>query len=164
MEVTIYTLGCKVNQYETQALETELVRRGHVLVPFEGNADAFIINTCSVTAVSDKKSRNVVRRARRRCPNAVVAVCGCYVQTHEDEAKTLGADLITVSSHKIHGPKGAGGLHSSSSSRCSGSSNGTPAEDRKYLSVRRWCSGDCSRAPACGRGPFRCALSFLDGV
>lgn len=94
MEVAIYTLGCKVNQYETQALETELVRRGHVLVPFEGNADAFIINTCSVTAVSDKKSRNVVRRARRRCPNAVVAVCGCYVQTHEDEAKTLGADLL----------------------------------------------------------------------
>jgi len=94
MEVAIYTLGCKVNQYETQALETELVRRGHVLVPFEGNADAFIINTCSVTAVSDKKSRNVVRRARRRCPDAVVAVCGCYVQTHEEEAKTLGADLL----------------------------------------------------------------------
>ena len=94
MEVAIYTLGCKVNQYETQALETELVHRGHVLVPFDGNADAFIINTCSVTAVSDKKSRNVVRRARRRCPDAVVAVCGCYVQTHEDEAKTLGADLL----------------------------------------------------------------------
>ena len=94
MEVAIYTLGCKVNQYETQALETELVRRGHILVPFEGNADAYIINTCSVTAVSDKKSRNVVRRARRRCPDAVVAVCGCYVQTHEEEAKTLNADLL----------------------------------------------------------------------
>ena len=94
MEVAIYTLGCKVNQYETQALETELVRRGHVLVPFEGRADAFIINTCSVTAVSDKKSRNVVRRARRRCPDAVVAVCGCYVQTHAEEAQTLGADLL----------------------------------------------------------------------
>ena len=94
MEVAIYTLGCKVNQYETQALETELVRRSHVLVPFDGTADAFIINTCSVTAVSDKKSRNVVRRARRRCPDAVVAVCGCYVQTHQEEAQTLGADLL----------------------------------------------------------------------
>ena len=94
MEVAIYTLGCKVNQYETQALETELLRRGHRLVSFESEADAVIINTCSVTAVSDKKSRNVVRRARRRCPDAVVAVCGCYVQTHEDEAKTLGADLL----------------------------------------------------------------------
>ena len=94
MKVAFYTLGCKVNQYETQALETELVRRGHTLVPFEGEADAYIINTCSVTAVSDKKSRNVVRRARRRCPHAVVAVCGCYVQTHPEEAKTLGTDLL----------------------------------------------------------------------
>ena len=94
MKVAIYTLGCKVNQYETQALETELVRRGHVLVPFEGEADAYIVNTCSVTAVSDKKSRNVVRRARRRCPDAVVSVCGCYVQTHAEEAQTLGADLL----------------------------------------------------------------------
>lgn len=94
MKVAIYTLGCKVNQYETQALEAELVRRGHSLVHFEDEADAYIINTCSVTAVSDKKSRNVVRRARRRSPGAVVAVCGCYVQTHADEAQTLGADLL----------------------------------------------------------------------
>ena len=94
MKVAIYTLGCKVNQYETQALETELIHRGHILVPFEDEADAYIVNTCSVTAVSDKKSRNVVRRARRRCPNAVVSVCGCYVQTHADEAQTLGADLL----------------------------------------------------------------------
>ena len=94
MKVAIYTLGCKVNQYETQAMETELIRRGHTLTSFEEEADAYIINTCSVTAVSDKKSRNVVRRARRRCPNAIVAVCGCYVQTHVDEAQTLGADLL----------------------------------------------------------------------
>ena len=57
MRVAIYTLGCKVNQYETQAMEQELTRRGHTLVPFEDTADAYIINTCSVTAVSDKKSR-----------------------------------------------------------------------------------------------------------
>ncbi len=94
MKVAIYTLGCKVNQYETQALETELVRRGHTLVPFEGQADAYIVNTCSVTAVSDKKSRNIVRRARRRRPDAVVAVCGCYVQTHAEQAKALQADLL----------------------------------------------------------------------
>ena len=94
MKAAIYTLGCKVNQYETQALEAELVRRGHSLVPFEEEADAYIINTCSVTAVSDKKSRSVVRRARRRSPGGVVAVCGCYVQTHADEAQTLDADLL----------------------------------------------------------------------
>ncbi len=94
MKVAIYTLGCKVNQYETQAMETELAHRGHILVPFEDEADAYIINTCSVTAVSDKKSRNVARRARRRCPNSVVAVCGCYVQTHPEQARALEADLL----------------------------------------------------------------------
>ena len=94
MRAAIYTLGCKVNQYETQAMEQELRRRGHELVDFEDSADAYIINTCSVTAVSDKKSRQMIRRAKRRSPNAVVAACGCYVQTHTDEAKTLGIDLI----------------------------------------------------------------------
>ena len=94
MRVAIYTLGCKVNQYETQAMEQELRRRGHELVDFEDSADAYIINTCSVTAVSDKKSRQMIRRAKRRSPNAVVAACGCYIQTHTDEAKGLGIDLI----------------------------------------------------------------------
>ena len=94
MRAAIYTLGCKVNQYETQAMEQELRRRGHELVDFEYSADAYMINTCSVTAVSDKKSRQMIRRARRRSPGAVVAACGCYVQTHTDEAKTLGIDLI----------------------------------------------------------------------
>ena len=68
MRVAIYTLGCKVNQYETQAMEQELLRRGHTLVPFEEEADAYIINTCSVTAVSDKKSRQMIRRAKKRNP------------------------------------------------------------------------------------------------
>ena len=94
MRVAIYTLGCKVNQYETQAMEQELQRRGHTLVDFESPADAYIINTCSVTAVSDKKSRQMIRRAKSRTPQAVVAACGCYVQTHTPEAQELGIDLI----------------------------------------------------------------------
>ena len=94
MRVAIYTLGCKVNQYETQAMEQELTRRGHTLVPFEDTADAYIINTCSVTAVSDKKSRQMIRRCKKRNPAAVVAACGCYVQTHPDEAAGLDIDLI----------------------------------------------------------------------
>ena len=76
MRVAFYTLGCKVNQYETQAMEGELRRRGHTVVPFDGPADAYVINSCAVTAVSDKKSRQAVRRARKQAPGAVVAVCG----------------------------------------------------------------------------------------
>ncbi len=94
MNIAFYTLGCKVNQYETQALEQEFVRRGHVLVDFEGPADIYVINTCSVTAVSDKKSRQVIRRARKENPDAVVAVCGCYPQTHPDDMDGLGIDLV----------------------------------------------------------------------
>ena len=65
MKIAFYTLGCKVNQYETQALEQVLTGRGHTLVPFDGEADAYIINTCTVTAVSDKKSRQMLSQKRR---------------------------------------------------------------------------------------------------
>ena len=94
MRVGIYTLGCKVNQYETQAMEQELLRRGHELVSFESVADAYIVNTCSVTAISDKKSRQMLRRCRRLNGEAVLAACGCYVQTHADEAATLDVDIV----------------------------------------------------------------------
>ena len=94
MKIAFYTLGCKVNQYETQALEQLVTQRGHSLVPFEETADAYVINTCTVTAVSDKKSRQVIRRARHAAPGAVVAVCGCYPQTHPDDVEKLGVDLI----------------------------------------------------------------------
>ena len=101
MRYAIYTLGCKVNQYETQALETELLRRGHTLVPFEDEADAYIINTCTVTAVSDRKSRNAIRRAKKRNPAAVVAVCGCYAQTAPDDVAALGVDLVSGTGDRL---------------------------------------------------------------
>lgn len=95
MRVAFYTLGCKVNQYETQALEQLFTQRGHTLVPFEDEADAYIVNTCTVTAVSDKKSRQVIRRARKNAPGALIAVCGCYPQTHPDDMEALSVDLVS---------------------------------------------------------------------
>ena len=94
MTVAFYTLGCKVNQYETQALEQLFTGRGHLLVPFEGEADVYIINSCTVTAVSDKKSRQTIRQVRKRAPDALVAVCGCYPQTHPDDMANLPVDLV----------------------------------------------------------------------
>ena len=94
MKVAIYTLGCKVNQYETQAMEQSLRARGHEVVDFADAADAYVVNTCSVTAVSDQKSRQMVRRAKKQHPEAVVAVCGCYPQTHADDVRKLDVDLI----------------------------------------------------------------------
>ena len=94
MKIAIYTLGCKVNQYESQAMEQALRARGHAVVPFAEEADAYIVNTCSVTAVSDQKSRQVIHGVQRKHPAAVVAVCGCYAQTHVDDVRKLGVDLI----------------------------------------------------------------------
>ena len=94
MKVAIYTLGCKVNQYETQAMEQELRRRGHQVVAFEEAADAYVVNSCSVTAVSDRKSRQMLYRVRREHPEAVLALCGCYSQTHPEDVEKLDVDLI----------------------------------------------------------------------
>ena len=101
MNIAIYTLGCKVNQYETQAMEQELLRRGHALTDFDGPADAYIVNTCTVTAVSDKKCRNIIRRARKNAPDAVVAVCGCYAQTDPESVGALGVDLVSGSAGRM---------------------------------------------------------------
>lgn len=93
MRISIYTLGCKVNQYETQAMERALLARGHTLVPFGAPCDAAVVNTCTVTAVSDHKGRQAIRRAVRS--GAVVAVCGCYAQTAPDAVQALGVDLVS---------------------------------------------------------------------
>ena len=94
MRVAIYTLGCKMNQYETQAMEQLLRQKGHQVVDFSEAADAYVVNTCSVTAVSDQKSRKVLHRVRRERPGAVLAVCGCYPQTHVEDVRKLDVDLI----------------------------------------------------------------------
>ena len=94
MKVAICTLGCKVNQYETQAMEQELRRRGHEIVDFSSPADAYVVNSCSVTAVSDRKSLQQLSRVRREHPAAVAALCGCYVQTHLEEVRQLDVDLL----------------------------------------------------------------------
>ena len=94
MKYAFYTLGCKVNQYETQAMQQLLLARGDTLGEFDGVCDCYIINTCTVTAVSDKKSRNAIRRARKLTPNAVIGVCGCYAQTAPEEIRKLDVDVL----------------------------------------------------------------------
>ncbi|MCI9243119.1 MAG: tRNA (N(6)-L-threonylcarbamoyladenosine(37)-C(2))-methylthiotransferase MtaB [Lawsonibacter sp.] len=101
MRAAFCTLGCKVNQYETQALERLFTQRGHVLVPFEGEADVYIINSCTVTAVSDKKSRQTARQARKRAPQALVALCGCYPQTHPEDMGDLPVDLVAGTGDRV---------------------------------------------------------------
>ena len=94
MKYIISTLGCKVNQYETQAMETLLQSHGHEPAKAGELADAVIVNTCAVTAESGRKSRQTIRRLREENPGAVIAVCGCYSQLDPDEAEELGARVI----------------------------------------------------------------------
>ena len=94
MKFSFYTLGCKTNQYETQAMEQLLRQLGHDIGDFEESCDGYVINTCSVTAVADKKNRAVIRRCRRDHPEAIIAVCGCYSQHDPQAAEKLGVDVI----------------------------------------------------------------------
>ena len=94
MKFAFYTLGCKTNQYETQAMEQLLLQQGHQIGSFDSDCDGYVINTCSVTAVADKKNRAVIRRCRREHPGAVIAVCGCYSQHDPQAAEKLEADVI----------------------------------------------------------------------
>ena len=98
MKYAIYTLGCKVNQYETQAMEQILDEMGHEAGSFDGICDCYIINTCTVTAVSDKKSRNMIRRVRKQNPNAVIGVCGCYAQVDPAAVQALDVDVVVGTS------------------------------------------------------------------
>ena len=100
MIIGFYTLGCKVNQYETQAMEQLFRDRGHEIGDFSGVCDGYIINTCSVTAVADKKNRAVIRRCRRDNPAAIIGVCGCYSQHAPEALRELDVDVIGGSAQR----------------------------------------------------------------
>ncbi len=104
--VAFHTLGCKVNHYETEAIWQLFKEENYERVDFEQNADVFVINTCTVTNTGDKKSRQVIRRAIRRNPEAVVCVTGCYAQTASAEIMEIpGVDIVvgTQDRHKLLG-------------------------------------------------------------
>ena len=100
-KVAFCTLGCKVNQYETSAMEQKLIKAGYEIVGFEDIADIYIINTCTVTNMADKKSRQMIRRAKQINPNALVIAAGCYSQVAKgklEEIKEL--DVILGNNEK----------------------------------------------------------------
>ena len=101
MRVAFYTLGCKVNQYETQALSELFEGRGHIVVPFSEQADCYIVNSCTVTAQGDKKARQMLRRAKAGRPGAAAALTGCYPQAFPGAAAAIAeADIVTGSSNR----------------------------------------------------------------
>ncbi len=95
MKVTFYTLGCKVNQYETEAMREAFAAAGHTPVPNSAPFDAAVINSCTVTAESDRKTRQILHKVRRENPEAIIILTGCMVQAFSEEAKALtDADVV----------------------------------------------------------------------
>lgn len=101
MKIAFHTLGCKVNQYETEAMKGQFKAAGCTIVGEEDAADVYIINTCTVTNLADRKSRQYIRRMKKKCPKAVVAVTGCYAQVKPDEVASLEeVDIVAGTGEK----------------------------------------------------------------
>jgi len=99
------TLGCKVNQYETEGIIRSFLEKGYSITDFSEKADVYVINSCSVTSIADRKARTLVRNARKTNPDAVIVLCGCYSQTHSDAAEKIPeADIIIGSANKENIP------------------------------------------------------------
>ncbi len=105
MRVAIVTLGCKVNQYESRALQEALERRGHVVVPLEEAPDVVVVNSCTVTHRSDRDTRAWVRRARRARPGVRVVVTGCYAQVDPEALRALEVDAVVGTADKASVPE-----------------------------------------------------------
>ena len=99
-KAALHNLGCKVNAYETEAMQEMLENAGYEIVPFKEGADIYIINTCTVTNIADRKSRQMLRRAKKMNPNAVVVAAGCYVQARYGKEADPCIDIVLGNNHK----------------------------------------------------------------
>ena len=100
-KAALHNLGCKVNAYETEAMQEMLEKAGYEIVPFREGADVYIINTCTVTNIADRKSRQMLHRARKMNPDAVVVAAGCYVQAQNARENTDPCiDIVLGNNHK----------------------------------------------------------------
>jgi threonylcarbamoyladenosine tRNA methylthiotransferase MtaB len=168
-KVAVYTLGCKVNQYESAVIEALFRERGYQTVAFEDRADVYIINTCTVTHLGDRKSRQMIRRAIRKNPGALIAVTGCYAQTSPEEIlKIPGVDLLVGTRNRARlvdlvetAVKGAGPLN-----EVTGFEAGDEFEEipvlpvqgrvRAYLKIQEGCNNFCTYCIVpYARGPVR---------
>ena len=99
--VALHTLGCRLNQYETEAIRERFVARGFQVVPFTEKADVYVVNTCTVTNKADNRARQVLRRAVRLAPDATIVATGCYAQTNAEELLNIeGVDLVLGNAEK----------------------------------------------------------------
>ncbi len=149
MRIAITTLGCKINQYETDLMRQDFVSRGNIIVPFDAEADVYVVNTCTVTAKSDYQCRQAIRSAVRRGKDAKVVVTGCYASTRPEEIRKIsGVDLIIGNANKAAIPEHIMKTDSVSD-RAVPSTLISPAKalygrTRGFLKIQDGCNNRCS--------------------
>ena len=102
--VAFYTLGCKVNQYETEAIAESFKSMGYIINKFDEKSDVYVVNSCSVTAMADRKARTLISKARKQNPGAIIVLCGCYSQTNGEVKNINDADIIIGNRNKCDLP------------------------------------------------------------
>ena len=102
--VAFYTLGCKVNQYETEAMAESFKSMGYIINKFDEKSDVYVVNSCSVTAMADRKARTLISKARKQNPGAIIVLCGCYSQTNGEVKNINDADIIIGNRNKCDLP------------------------------------------------------------
>jgi threonylcarbamoyladenosine tRNA methylthiotransferase MtaB len=150
MRIAFTTLGCKINQFETDALQQDLLSRGNTVVPFDTEADVYVINTCSVTAKSDTQSRQMIRSAVRRGKGANVVVTGCYAAMRPDEIRKIpgvgvvigNRDKTLISDHIIMSKVSTGERDSPPAFK--GVLNALHTRTRGFLKIQDGCDNRCS--------------------
>ena len=158
MKIAFHTLGCKVNQYETEAMIRDFRGEGYEIVDEKDVADVYVINTCTVTAMADKKSRQFVRRMKKQNPDSIVVVAGCYSQINPDAAADVdGVDIITGTSEKNRIPEyveqfrknrvkqiHVKGFEELDTYEDSGYVTGAENRTRAYIKIQEGCNRFCS--------------------
>lgn len=150
MRIAFTTLGCKINQFETDVLQQEFISQGSTIVPFDAEADVYIINTCSVTAKSDYRCRQMIRSAVNRGKGAKVVVTGCYAETRPEEIKKIpGVGLVFGNRVKNDIPNHILSLLSSSNQDTNQSGAHDPGmalqtKTRGFLKIQDGCNNHCS--------------------
>lgn len=155
-KAALHNLGCKVNSYETEAMQEILEQSGYEIVPFEEKADIYIVNTCSVTNMADRKSRQMLHRAKKKNPDAVVVAAGCYVQAAGEELlKDEAVDILIGNNEKVNLPEilraweeehAAGRIHDMTHEKEyeSLSLSRTAEHTRAYVKIQDGCNQFCS--------------------
>jgi threonylcarbamoyladenosine tRNA methylthiotransferase MtaB len=145
MRVAFTTLGCKINQHETEAMRQAATEAGSAIVPFDGDADVYVINTCSVTAKSDYQCRQTIRAAIRRGQGARVIVTGCYAETRPQEIKSIpGVDLVIGNREKTGIARYLNGQDSAAKPAAPDRKESVKARTRNFLKIQDGCDNHCT--------------------